>query len=306
MQRRKCDEGLPSCSRCRERSVDCIYKHDTSKPPRKMQATGYGFRCLGPVTPPVKTLPMFDGGTCMSTTTAEPSMTPEGCRSEVACSVDTYYNTSNYESDIVCEEESSISGSNHGIDSPEKSIRSPLPSPHGPHQNEDQEHIRVISLDTPDSTSESPNNIIQSSGSLSLSSAHLSSPILRVASPAQSPPFEYELDLDTYFYRIFSPLLVSCEDDVDSSYKIIEPLTKRCFAVKYAIFALASSHAEPALTRFHANRDVSEVFYNQVLSDLSRRLKFDLCGQDRTDLLAAIVFLICYEVVSCARYAPAY
>lgn len=97
-----------------------------------------------------------------------------------------------------------------------------------------------------------------------------------------------------HFCNVLSHLIVFREEKGNPFQQLVLPLSRSSPAVMDAIFALASAHLE---YRGVQNAEKSVYFHNQAIQGLARLIEQ---GGDvnRNELLAAIMLLVYYEVVS--------
>lgn len=129
--------------------------------------------------------------------------------------------------------------------------------------------------------------------------------------PVTSPLFEFHSPafseftdrpnrraLVDHFCNILSHLIVFREESGNPFQQLVLPLTRQSSPVLNAIFALASAHLEYRGVR---NDEHSLFFHNQAIQGLGRLIEQSAKG-NRNEILATIMLLIYYEVVSsCTR-----
>lgn len=98
-----------------------------------------------------------------------------------------------------------------------------------------------------------------------------------------------------HFANVLSHLIVLREDEGNPFQQLVLPLSQKSPVVLNAVFALASAHMEHRGVR---NSEKSVYFHNQAISGLSSMIAKG-CDSRRNELLAAIILLVYYEVVSC-------
>lgn len=101
-----------------------------------------------------------------------------------------------------------------------------------------------------------------------------------------------------HFTNVLSHLIVLREDEGNPFQRLVLPLSQKSTAVSNSIFALASAHLEH---RGVHNSERSVYFHNKAINGLAALIAKG-CDANRNELLAAIILLIYYEVVSYARY----
>jgi hypothetical protein len=97
-----------------------------------------------------------------------------------------------------------------------------------------------------------------------------------------------------HFCNVLSHLIVFREDGGNPFQQLVLPLSHSSPAVMDAIYALASAHLE---FRGVENGEKSVYFHNQAIQGLARLIQQG-CEVNRNELLAAIMLLVYYEVVS--------
>ena len=97
-----------------------------------------------------------------------------------------------------------------------------------------------------------------------------------------------------HFCNVLSHLIVFREESGNPFQQLVLPLTKRDSPVTNAIFALASAHLE---YRGVENPEKSVYFHNQAIQGLAKQIEYG-GTVERNEVLAAIILLIYYEVVS--------
>lgn len=98
-----------------------------------------------------------------------------------------------------------------------------------------------------------------------------------------------------HFCNVLSHLIVFREESGNPFQQLVLPLTARSGIVTQAMYALASAHLE---YRGVENGERSMYFHNRAIQGLARLIRQDGQGVDRNELLAAIMLLVYYEVVS--------
>lgn len=98
-----------------------------------------------------------------------------------------------------------------------------------------------------------------------------------------------------HFANVLSHLIVLREDEGNPFQQLVLPLCQKSPVVLNAVFALASAHMEHRGVR---NNEKSIHFHNHAIRGLSSLIAKG-CDSRRNELLAAIILLIYYEVVSC-------
>lgn len=103
-----------------------------------------------------------------------------------------------------------------------------------------------------------------------------------------------------HFCSVLSHLIVFREESGNPFQQLVLPLTVRSGAVMDAMYALASAHLE---YRGVENEERSLYFHNRAIQGLAGLIQMEGKGVDRNELLAAIMLLVYYEVVSLALFA---
>lgn len=127
------------------------------------------------------------------------------------------------------------------------------------------------------------------------------SPFLEFCSPsfAEFSQRKNRRHLVDHFCNVLSHLIVFREEYGNPFQQLVLPLSQNSPAVMDAIYALASAHLE---FRGVGNIEKSDFFHGRAIQELARLIeKRD--GVNRNELLAAIMLLVYYEVVSAYRYS---
>lgn len=98
-----------------------------------------------------------------------------------------------------------------------------------------------------------------------------------------------------HFCNVLSHLIVFREENGNPFQQLVLPLSRRSPAVMDAIYALASAHLE--FRGVGVGNEKSEYFHGRAIQGLARLIEKRGKG-DRNELLAAIMLLVYYEVVS--------
>lgn len=101
--------------------------------------------------------------------------------------------------------------------------------------------------------------------------------------------------LVAHFCDQLSHLIVFREETGNPFTELVLPLTHRSRPVENAIYALASAHLE---YRGVQNKEQSLHFHNEAIQGLATMIDNQGKTADRNELLAAIMLLVYYEVVS--------
>ena len=97
-----------------------------------------------------------------------------------------------------------------------------------------------------------------------------------------------------HFCNVLSHLIVFREENGNPFQQLVLPLSHSSPAVMDSIYALASAHLE---YRGVKNAEKSDYFHGKAIQQLARLIE-NGGGEDRNELLAAIMLLVYYEVVS--------
>lgn len=98
-----------------------------------------------------------------------------------------------------------------------------------------------------------------------------------------------------HFCNVLSHLIVFREESGNPFQQLVLPLTARSGIVTEAMYALASAHLE---YRGVETGERSMYFHNRAIQGLARLIRQEGQGVDRNELLATIMLLVYYEVVS--------
>lgn len=96
-----------------------------------------------------------------------------------------------------------------------------------------------------------------------------------------------------HFCNVLSHLIVFREENGNPFQQLVLPLSHRSPAVMDSIYALASAHLE---FRGVDNVEKSDYFHGKAIKELARLIEKG-GGEDRNELLAAIMLLVYYEVL---------
>lgn len=100
-----------------------------------------------------------------------------------------------------------------------------------------------------------------------------------------------------HFCNTLSHLIVLREDEGNPFQQLVLPLAHNSPAVKSAIYALASAHLEGNRAQKMENDQKSIQFHNEAIRNLANLIGKGNNG-DKNELLATIILLVYYEVVS--------
>ncbi|RYP67010.1 hypothetical protein DL769_005870 [Monosporascus sp. CRB-8-3] len=125
---------------------------------------------------------------------------------------------------------------------------------------------------------------------------HTRSPTLEFLAPAFSEFSDHpnRRALVDHFCNVLSNLFVFREETGNPFQQLVLPLSHNNSAVMNAIYALASAHLE---YRGIQSGEKSLYFHNMAIQDLARLIQKDE-EIDKNELLAAVMLLVYYEVVS--------
>lgn len=101
--------------------------------------------------------------------------------------------------------------------------------------------------------------------------------------------------LVSHFCNVLSHLIVFREDNGNPFQQLVLPLSRSSSAVMDAIYALASAHLE--FRGVAVGGEKSEYFHGRAIQQLARLIE-DRGRGNKNELLAAIMLLVYYEVVS--------
>lgn len=176
-------------------------------------------------------------------------------------------------------------------------------TPNSPAKQEEEEEEEE---EVDDNQNASPNDAAtsdttpQNSSLAMIAPVSIASPTIEVRIPAFAE-FSRQTNrraLLGHFTNVLSHLIVLREDEGNPFQRLVLPLSQKSPAVSNAIFALASAHLEH---RDVHNSEKSVYFHNQAIHGLAALIAKG-CNANRNELLAAIILLIYYEVVSCPCY----
>lgn len=125
------------------------------------------------------------------------------------------------------------------------------------------------------------------------------SPLFEFCAPAFeefSNDFHHRL-LMNHFCNTLSHLIVLREDDGNPFQQLVLPLAYSSPAVKGAIYALASAHLEGKGIKKLENDEQSIQFHNEAIRSLAKLIAKGE-NANKNELLATIILLVYYEVVS--------
>ncbi|KAH9896337.1 hypothetical protein F4778DRAFT_746012 [Xylariomycetidae sp. FL2044] len=269
-KKKKCDEQRPRCGRCLERpGAECIY--EVAKPRQRKKRDSHS----GSTTHELSSL---DASETLDYRRWDVS--DDGCEDELISPVESRQDTAS----LI----------NFPLSSDEL-----LPSPTSP-----------VTLESHDEINEDrPGDVIRGRSSFSLATPTQSrQPDLAMIAPypARSPTLDFILPtfsefsdrpnrrgLVDHFCNVLSHLIVFREESGNPFQQLVLPLSYQSLPVMNAIWALASAHLE---YRGVENVEKSIHFHNQAIQGLARLI--EMGGKvDKTEVLAAIMLLVYYEVL---------
>lgn len=104
-----------------------------------------------------------------------------------------------------------------------------------------------------------------------------------------------------HFNNVLARLIVLNEESGNPFQRLILPMCQSSDAVRNAVFALSSAHREyrgligPCVTTLDAEN--SAFFYNQAIQGIAKLIEAGT-SRNKNELLAAIMLIVYYEVVS--------
>lgn len=180
----------------------------------------------------------------------------------------------------------------------------PQEPPYDPSATEDSEEAATTTTTNPASTAVSLTNISRAKDmSVSIPSPSLpglsSQPQLKFLSPLYGEFADHHRrrTLVDHFCNVLSRLIVLNEDSGNPFQRLILPMCQRSEAVRNAVYALASAHREYRGLVTDADGENSAFFYNQAIQGITMLIQKG-AKTCRNELLAAIMLLVYYEVVS--------
>jgi hypothetical protein len=106
-----------------------------------------------------------------------------------------------------------------------------------------------------------------------------------------------------HFCNVLSHLIVFREESGNAFQQLVLPLTQKSLPVMNAMYALASAHLEYQGVE---NPEKSLFFHNRAIQGLGKLIEHNGPGKvNRNEILAAIMLLVYYEVVSHSAPFPA-
>lgn len=298
VQKKKCDEARPKCSRCEEHGHECIYEPVKPRQRRKRDS--------------IATLSLNTNNiySC-DDSTDEAAETPRSGIEEWyrPRADDDLSAAAGYGSQLVPlsvkNMDSTLDGmfpwSSVGLTaiSPREPGQYDFPDIGGPPLQEDDDVEEIIRTD--------PINYSNTTINTTSNNHKYSSLALATTIPAPSPNLEFRAPvfadfserpnrraLVDHFCNVLSHLIVFREENGNPFQQLVLPLSHGSPAVMDAIYALASAHLE---FRGVENGEKSVWFHNQAIQGLARLIEQG-GGVNKNELLAAIMLLVYYEVVS--------
>lgn len=329
-QKKKCDEKRPECSRCTEHGVSCIYetikprkrrKGDLAAPPISTTA-GSQPNSRPAYLPEARRLSTasFDGSVYSvdhSTYSADGDRSAFRGRGRLLSMTD-------FDDPIILsptvdsnfDRISLVDFSPVSFEAPSQDSLNSSSKPHeetAPEDTEGPEEGRpnpAVVLGYPQQRPRTAGALIipprgsTSTGPRTSLHPHLSmiapSPLTSPLVEFHPPSFEEFSDrpnrraLVDHFCNVLSHLIVFREESGNPFQQLVLPLTQKSSPVMNAIYALASAHLE---YRGVENQEKSILFHNRAIQGLARLISLNNKA-NRNEILAAIMLLVYYEVVS--------
>lgn len=284
MQKKKCDEVRPSCSRCIERGLDCCYEPVRPRQRRKRDS-----------------IASIATSTTASQLDRRTSFASSRRWSNGSISSDWFRFRADSAADCAL---ISPLGDSFDTDS--------LPTISSLNCTLPPSILHDLAVDG-DDEDEYANRAAISRSSTALS--HLSRPpdlAMIAPCPVGSPLLDFRIPafsefsdqtnrraLVAHFCNQLSHLIVFREETGNPFQELVLPLTAKSSPVMNAIYALASAHLE---YRGVKNQEQSLYFHNQAIQGLATTIDNDgKSAEKRNELLAAIMLLVYYEVVCPSR-----
>lgn len=288
MQKKKCDEVRPQCQRCAEKRLDCVY--ESVKPrQRRRQTSKEPLSPLSPLHPPSLDLSFqpyddplgaWDDETRANTAANAGAVVPRKPA-----------HTAPLLTDLLSP---SLTAGLPPLDPQEQTYDAPAPK-------DDEETTTDTATDAMSLTKATRAKDI----SLSIPSPSLPGvfsqppPHLKFLTPlyAEFADLHRRRTLVDHFYNVLSRLIVLNEDSGNPFQRLILPMCQRSEAVRNAVYALASAHREYRGLVTDGGGENSAFFYNQAIQGITMLIEKG-AKSCRNELLAAIMLLVYYEVVS--------
>lgn len=270
LQKKKCDETRPSCSRCAERGLDCCYEPVRPRQRRKRDS-------IVSIASSASTRRWSHGST------ASDWFHPHGVHLKHDCAII-----------------SPLQDSFDALSLPTISDLSCTLSPSTVHE---------LAVDFEDEDSPPDTTAASTSQALTLTHISKPPDLAMIAPcPIASPLLDFRIPafsefsdrtnrraLVAHFCNQLSHLIVFREETGNPFQELVLPLTAKSSPVMNAIYALASAHLE---YRGVKNQEQSLYFHNQAIQGLATMIDHDVkTAEKRNELLAAIMLLVYYEVV---------
>ena len=286
MQKKKCDEVRPQCQRCNDKQLNCTY--EPVKPrQRRRQTSKEPFSPVSPLHPPSldltfqpydDSLGAWDEEMRINTTANAGAVVPT-----------TPAHTAPFLDAAL-------------LSPPVTAGLDPLDSQQAfdePDRKDDEEEASAASNVMSLASITSAKDISLSIPSPSLPGLSTEHPQLKFLSPlyGEFADLHRRRTLVDHFCNVLSRLIVLNEDSGNPFQRLVLPMCQRSEAVRNAVYALASAHREYRGLVTAGDRENSAYFYNQAIQGITMLIEKG-AKACRNELLAAIMLLVYYEVVS--------
>lgn len=273
LQKKKCDEIRPACSRCKESGEDCQY--DPVKPRQRRKVEPAPGHSAEPESEPHST----EARTPQSTSQNDDRLGDTSVEDDIVSPFG--WSTAESVTDIVTRPYSnnfdfSDVGSIRRLESPVEAF-----------------------FDSYSPTSRTSTDLSLAA----ISPLHAATSSFEFCAPAfeefsQNAHHRFLLD---HFCNTLSHLIVLREDEGNPFQQLVLPLAYRSSAVKSAIYALASAHLGRSSVDKTGNDAKSVQFHNAAIGSLAKLIEMG-SSADKNELVATIMLLVYYEVVSCMTW----
>jgi hypothetical protein len=307
-QKKKCDEVRPQCSRCREHKQDCVYEpikprqrrkreqlsvdttSSTTKPGvsirqwQQQQQQQHQRRHSRPDETPTDDVfsPVLGGD---GPSDHVPLPTPS-----IASDLDTIFPWTPADTTVFTPMTPIASApfDLHSIDGQSAS--------HGGRGDQDDVEDIIRSDYSPSAPCSSTAASLALSRHRSTDHQQPASPYLEFCAPvfAEFSERKNRRHLVDHFCNVLSHLIVFREENGNPFQQLVLPLSHSSPAVMNTIYALSSAHLE---FRGVTNDEKSDYFHGKAIQELAHLIE-NGGGDNRSELLAAIMLLVYYEVVS--------
>lgn len=263
-QKKKCDEIRPQCARCAERGLDCAY--ETVKPRQRKQRDSLG--TLADFVSAVDCKRYYRLN--------DPSGLPDGDRYEDDDGVEDISIEDLYTTDDVLLSPTSPMGFDGAWADNHRLV---------PYKMRRESTASIMSV---------PRS--KQSDLAMIAPCPSGSPRLEFCMPAfqEFTDKRNRRQLVDHFCNVLSHLIVFREESGNPFQQLVLPLSYNSGPVQNAIFALASAHLE---YRGVQNDEKSIYFHNKAIQGLAQLIEVGT-SVDKNQILAAIMLLVYYEVVS--------